>query len=467
MPRFPPDIFRPIGWGLITLIEIASLALFFVVAAVDADRIFSPDSLTYLNSARALRQIRRFAIDPVSPDQPQIMRTPGYPLFLAIILFIGGDRYAGVILIQILLHLGTIGLTYHLTRRICTRQLAILAAVLLALDLASSVSAHQVLTETLFTFGFVLTLTAGLACLSPSHAPARLAMLYGSLLALTTLIRPITYYGIGLVVLIFPMLWRRVCRYSFGTIARALCALVLPWVVMIGGWHVRNWEVAGIPEFSGIQNYNLLFYRGAAIVARRDGISFAEAQHRLGYGSDGGLRPEMAQWSHAQRSQYWKQQAFELFEAHPLLMLRTHGFGLLKLLFGPAETSLLIYLGYDAGPTGPVKDLFTLPWRQYFRKWGREAPAALMLCLFANVHLLVVYGGVICSAITLARSPRRDSWPAHVFLGSWMGYLIVISAGPEAYARFRIPLMPLLCVYAAYGWSLVRRPRNLLMLLQD
>ena len=57
--------------------------------------------------------------------------------------------------------------------------------------------------------------------------------------------------------------------------------LLLPAVVILGTWQVRNVRVSGSAEFSQIKNVNLLMYRAAAVVALRDGISLDAARDRL------------------------------------------------------------------------------------------------------------------------------------------------------------------------------------------
>ena len=57
--------------------------------------------------------------------------------------------------------------------------------------------------------------------------------------------------------------------------------LLLPAVVILGMWQVRNVRVSGSAEFSQIKNVNLLMYRAAGVVALRDGISLEAARDRL------------------------------------------------------------------------------------------------------------------------------------------------------------------------------------------
>ncbi len=50
--------------------------------------------------------------------------------------------------------------------------------------------------------------------------------------------------------------------------------------------------------------------------------------------------------------------------------------------------------------------------------------------------------------------------PALWLLAATVAYLVVISGGPEAYSRFRVPVTPLLGVLAAAGLAAWRRNRE-------
>ncbi len=41
----------------------------------------------------------------------------------------------------------------------------------------------------------------------------------------------------------------------------------------------------------------------------------------------------------------------------------------------------------------------------------------------------------------------------HVFLWAVGVYLLIMAAGPEGYARFRGPVVPILALYAGRGWD--------------
>jgi len=59
----------------------------------------------------------------------------------------------------------------------------------------------------------------------------------------------------------------------------------------------------------------------------------------------------------------------------------------------------------------------------------------------------VLYAGI------LALLKHRGFWNADIALLVLTGaYVILVSSGPEAYSRFRMPVMPIFCILAAGGY---------------
>ncbi len=62
---------------------------------------------------------------------------------------------------------------------------------------------------------------------------------------------------------------------------------------------------------------------------------------------------------------------------------------------------------------------------------------------------MVIYAGILLWVVGRLKQKRFDVWDA-----LWWGlvaYFLLVSAGAEAYYRFRVPLMPILSVYAGAG----------------
>jgi hypothetical protein len=152
--------------------------------------------------------------------------------------------------------------------------------------------------------------------------------------------------------------------------------------------------------------------------------------------------------------QHWKREGLRLIRQHPLLFVKSQIFGLFKLLLGTGEQSFVTAMGLTE-PGGPLRDVFRLPFAAYWQRWARPHPWLVLLFFLTGIHLFALY---ICLSVGLWRLFRtggRQCRPAHLVLGCLICYLLAVSAGPEAYSRFRVPLMPFLALYGGYGLACV------------
>lgn len=219
----------------------------FAAGSPEPRRFFTLDAGHYLQLARDLRG---GYLDPSAETfSVGLLRTPGYPLFAAPWLAIGGP--AALVLGQILLASSSIVLTFVLARRLFDTAAAGGAAIVLALDPASVVYACLLQPETLFT---LILVAAALAWRTALLGSARAAAVTGVLLGFATLTRPIAVFS-PLALLLAPWLSAAFTKARRPAVA---AALLVPFLSLAGGWTVRNWLVAGAPVLSTIEGTNLL-----------------------------------------------------------------------------------------------------------------------------------------------------------------------------------------------------------------
>jgi 4-amino-4-deoxy-L-arabinose transferase-like glycosyltransferase len=422
------------GKRAVGLLAVCLLALllrlipFLLMNAVDPGRAVRPDTGTYEQPALALLKLGRFAQHPQTPDRPEIGRTPGYPLFIAISYAAFGEDHRPLILLQILIGVGTVALAWLLAKRLWGESAAAhAAAVLLAFDPLSILYSQLLISESLFACLLTLHCLVVLQLLNDEKTEWLWGLAAGATLAAATHVRPIAYFMI--LPLLTGLIWakRRQGRAWRPVLAMTVVVL-LAWMPPVVGWQWRNWRAAGIREFSAIQDHNLLFYRAAGVVALRDGINLTAAQQTLL-----NQAPAAAHASDAQWYAYCRRRGLALLKQYPVLTLRTQLAGLFRIVVGPGHQTL----------------------KGYF---GKYLPGAT---LYSLVFLIGIYVLVAAAAGRLAGWGRRPRAPfilaQHVFLWGVVTYLLIVSAGPEAYSRFRLPMMPILAAYAGGGWSCLRR----------
>ena len=393
------------------------------------------DSPTYLEPALALLDHGRFS-ESANDRQPEFLRTPGYPAFIALVYLVAGHHVVALLLAQVLLGAATVLVLFALGRRMGSDAVGLLAAALLVFEPLQLYTTGSVLTESLATLLLALVALFGFIVFAAPAPTRRVAFLLGLALAVATLVRPVMYY-LPLVVVAFvaSTVVRR--RTTWRDACRVLAALLVPLVVLVGGWQLRNHEAVGSWRVSGIEGKNLYLFRAAEIVAAREHTHLAVAQARL--------LAELGPLGSTRQGPYYERmyrRGLAIVEGHPLLAV---------------EDAL-----------GGLVDEVTSARSRFFAYIGLRDPPPLLGDL-ATLLLVALYAFAVVGVVAVVRA-RRDLL-GHAFVLAVAVYVLVASAGPEAFAgrgeRFRAVIMPIVVLYAARGIVDVVARRRSLGLTED
>lgn len=432
------------------------LTAYLVVLSHDPECMMAPDTPSYENTALAFVETGRFAVSPDQPDLPQTIRTPGYPAFIALIYAVVGQDRTAVVIVQIVLSVATVAAMYWLTRTVGFPRCALLVVVLAALDVVSFVYCQILLAETLFTFLLVVGAIGGARALVDQQPKAGWVVLLGLALALGTLVRPISYYLVVPVAIGFFVVGT-VTRRTLMARLTTVSLILLPSLVLVGGWQLRNRLVTGSAEFTHIRGLNLLFCTGADIVARRDGISLDEARAKLDaevpghepwlmwvgiYNTDDGQPAELCA--------LYERKGLDLVRQHPWLAIKGSVISIARLLFEPGERGFSGQMRIAESETGPGGDIARLSIAAYADKWLGKYPVRFAAFVFASGYLMLLYAAGAYAAVYLWRK-RRHQIAVHIFLLGILVYLALLSGSIAAYSRFRCPIMPFLAMYGGIG----------------
>jgi 4-amino-4-deoxy-L-arabinose transferase-like glycosyltransferase len=440
---------RSMDVPLILILGISLLlrvTVFCYVWSEDPFRVMHPDSASYENTARALLHNGRFAVSPEEPEEPQIMRAPGYPACIALVYALCGEKTAAVILMQMVVSVCTIAVVYSLAKVLWRSEVAIIAALLYALDPLAFEYSQLLLTETLFTFLMTLAVYAGVCLALDRPARRGYAMLLGLTLSGATLVRPISYWLIA-PILIGLLLVRRSYRWGWGEILACALLIFVPFAVLVGGWQVRNLRVSGCAQLSCVGGYNLLHFKAADIIALRDTIPYEEAREKAVK-----MVPDTGGLSRPEVYSLYGRVGMSVIRKHPFLFLRSFMNGAGKMMVVPGETGLLDYMGADADTRGCMGDMRRLSFGEYTEKWFVEKPGLFASFLLAACYLLFIYLCALYAVWKIVFSDRGVG-PAHLFVWGVVLYFVIVSAALGASPRFRVPVMPFLALYAAEGLS--------------
>ena len=433
-------------WRIVGIVALA-LALRLAIAALGwgltpgGPYVREPDSPGYIRAAEALVQTKSFG----PPGHPEVIRTPGYPLLLTLGVWLGR---LDIVTAALQIALG--GLTAWLVYRISLLAFgrgdwALAGALVYACDPLSALYCSKLLSETLFT---AATAAATLLAMRFVARQSGVALCASALaVAIAAFVRPIAYFlPLAIAGLYVAWLWnssesrKLLLLKSLGFLLLAFGPLAL--------WQARNYAVAGYPRFSAISDINLYFYQAAGTLALVRGEPIGEVQRELGYGGeDAYLRShrEQRSWSQTERLRFQHDEAVRILREHPGAMLRMHLAGIFDMLIDPGTNAYLDFFRlrdeHNQAPRQGDASLARL------RRAFREKPLAATIHVLLCAALLGMYVAAIVGALVSRIWKNRFA----LFALAVAGYLLALSGGPAAYHRFRLPLMPIVCLLAGCG----------------
>jgi 4-amino-4-deoxy-L-arabinose transferase-like glycosyltransferase len=406
-------------FGLVVAVVLRIVTLW--VVSQHPERAMSEDSPLYLELGRHFSQAY------VNADQDfrwsSVVRTPGYPLFCHLWMRLFGDSVASILVAQHVLSLVCVAVVYVLANRLVSAAAARWAALLVAMDPLAITYANLIRNEVLFTAVLTVSILAWHASLVRPRALTIVTT--GALFGLSVLVRPVATY---LIVVLLPAdLWLRRRR---GATALVSAWMVLGFLTPVGGWAARNHEVVGQAVVSSIEDLNLLYYRVAGAIAEETGEPHAVVARRLGSltrSTHPGLLDVPVEDLPLQSN---RATILTLLAQHPYGAAMSTLRGLGRLLFEPGAIAF--------------NDLL-LPER---------SDTHIVVSLMLVGYLSIMYVSVGAGIMSLIEGQRKEPL---ILLGAVVLYTALISSGPEAYSRFRAPLMPLFAIVAGGGLASLSR----------
>jgi hypothetical protein len=409
------------------------------------------DSYEYMQTAEGMRAGCGFArlIDS-SCNPPEILRTPGYPLFLALI---DGSDLRRALAVQAVFGGILCLLAAVWVRRVWGLQAAIVAILLIALDVPSIVSSNKIMSETLFSFMLLLAVVPPLLVLSRGRADARafaIAVASGLALGFAILVRPI---GVFMPILeTIPFLMMRDIAHP-RRLSLAATAFAVPALIVVG-WCYRNYRVSGYFGLSTVGSINLYYYRAADVLSFETGEPVMRVQsemyHDLGVPFTKIFEARVQSPELASRMNHL---ATRILVAHPKTTLVMTLQSFIYLCLSPVRTPLAMMIGTTGGSSelglgsGPA----SLGRIQRIIASVTRSPALTILVVVQIVWVTMIWFGALRGLYRCRNSSREYRL--------WIGFPLVVAlsllalpAGAEADVRFRAVAIPLLAIAAALGY---------------
>jgi 4-amino-4-deoxy-L-arabinose transferase-like glycosyltransferase len=423
------------------------------------------DGIGYERIARNVIEGNGFSMDATPPYTLDMLRTPGYPLFLIGVYLAVGYRPEIVTLIQVVLSLITLYVAYRLAVHLFDARAAWIALALMAVDIGTIILANVTLTESLF---MVLLLPATYCLFKELDAPRRLTWMAaaGVLLGFATLVRPVSLY---LVLLLLPFVWWAMRRPWQEMAVRAVTLLVA-FLLALSPWSYRNLRDFGSPNISLAQTVTITYYakylRASLYhtpLSEQEPYFEKEVLRELG---DRAVSP-------VEMNNLIEAKARAEIMQHPVEYVALYAKSVALMLVLPNTNFLANILGILDHPTGLIADMRTRSLTENIQALmdfsarflaGSPDQALFFAALVAEVlttfltYTLAIVGTIV--------GLRRQHKMTVVLLLVISGYFFVVT-GPIGTGRYRLPAMPYLMMLAGYGfvqieaWRQARRSRKL------
>ena len=380
------------------------------------------DSHLYLALARGLRAGCGFAPYAGRCGAAELMRTPGYPVFLVpflahLRLAIFGQAALGALVCLIV-------------ARFAGRRAApiagIIAAAIVAVDIPTILNSKELITEALFQ-----------AVLTPAIFAALEGnpFLGGAMLGMAAMIRPVAEVIVPLIAM--PFVVRRSWR-------GAVAAMSVP-ILISAAWAIRNDRVADVFTLTVEGPMNLYMYTAPAVIARHDRVPLETVQ--LSFARDAVAAGKSRQPGDAQFEQlYGSDPVISALEADPALSSFMSSKSLAIILAHPIDLAINMFEGFVRLAIAPYE--LQTGWQGSIAN-----PRTLIAIRSAATAFQCVVLAVIWIGVFRALWDRPRDWDRWILLGA----ALMLILPPALYAngismRYRSPAIPFLAVLAGIGW---------------
>ena len=422
--------------GLLVVLR-CSLLVYFIISG---GKYLYPDTPMYLELATNLIENQVFSMSREAPFIPEVFRTPGYPVFLALISELGMESLYWVVFWQELVYALAVFIFYHYGKSLFDRNLLRAGVVFLLLEPGGLAYPKLLLSETLFMpFLFTGLLAIGLYLRQTNW---RYLLVSGIAMGLGAMVRPAILYlpVIAAITLIFFQFRNRQRWLHVGI-------LLLTFSVVVSPWLLRNYHFFGKAFMSGQLSHMLANYHVSKVWEHTRGYTQKQGQSAI-QGLIGKAKAEQEKvlartLTPVEFFTLQQQVAVAELAKYPLEYLIQWGGGILKTISGP---NLIDFY-----------DIFNFhPQRPHLFQVLAERGYSGIFYYLSNLDLLFLVNVIFTLGMAffallgvpcILRSRDRFFW-----LLLLSNFYFICIAGPMGEPRYRFPVGVFWFIQAFLGW---------------
>lgn len=416
--------------ALVLVFYSAFFSLFYQSDLVAADS----DAKEYVLLGQNIFSHHEFSRTP-GVGEPEVFRTPGYPLVVGLVLQIFNSLTA-LVWIQIGLVILSVWLISLIGREWGYPKVGVIAGALYAFDPTTIANTFLALSE----ITFVTTFLASIYLLIFKNKFSLWSLGGGSLLlGVNILIRPVGLYILPLI-LLFTLFFHY--HHLKGRIFPAAVVTIVGLMIVLGPWLMRNYFLTGEVKLSSVGEYNLLFYNTSLFKAERLGIS-----HQIVQDEYRALFPAASTYDYQSfkfSREYKKLAQVEILSA-PVSYVSYHLFKTMPFFVGSGFDNYRYLISDQVVPDVNLSDLL-------LRREGGEFLKAVLADPLVLVERIIWLGLISLAALSLL---VRRHWRLVIFSLVLIGWLAVLT-GPVAMPRYHLPVSAFIFLLAGLTVSELR-----------
>lgn len=396
------------------------------------------DAHSYINLAQSIAAGQGFARDGV----PSAVRTPVYPLFLAIFYFLRLPMPWIILLAQNIVASIAAVFLFRIGRMIFSQRVGIMAGVIYAIEPYMLMTANLATTETLFNAIIIASIYSFVhwwQCRA-SRNVVYTALFFG----LATLTRPVALYGPAVFLSLMAVV--AVCEKRYRRTIMQIALFLIVFVMSLSPWlirqytHYHRWKITNIDA--------VMFYGRIApiVVSYEQGISYNDAIQLLNKQLHGAVAENKGEDANVYNNFFYydfmMRTTKTLVARHPGIVARYYALSLIPALTGTGyEYMLEDVFGLHRANTRP-----NFTGLLFHGNISRYWQAIIQLDVFQSTLLLGAGTWALCYLLIFFTLCRKVVWRRHwlplLLCLTFAGYFIFFTLGPAVHARYRMPSFP-------------------------
>lgn len=417
------------------------------------------DPYTYHRLATNIIQYNSFTYQPGLP--PVSLRTPGYPLFIAINYSLFGENPLIVLLTQIVLDSLIVIIIYKTANLFLNQSISIIAALLYSLEPHAAIFSLSMYSDTIFVF--TMTLFSYFFIKFSISRKISYLILSGFTLGVANLIKPSGMFIPLIVIIIIFLIYKK----NFKSFIAKSFTFIIVFSLTITPWILRNYIHFNKIFLSTAGEYNLLVLNIAPIkinelkiqqdnaifqlLAEADSLMITDGKKPMLEIQPSNYWEELSLQYDFNKAYYWKKLAIYYISNYTIDFIKFYFLGVFHSFANLGTGTYSVYFNLEKKENHiNIKEEENI--LKLLNKFiENKSTSEIIIALIIGIYLVIVY---LCLAVGLFNLKMINAYYLRFFIVLLSIYFILLS-GAGGLARFKLPSIPFYLLVTSVGFNSV------------